>query len=198
MDDYRFEIGTALSRPGIVHEYGSKHKFRGIVSKNVLDDYYCIPEERVEKNEAILVGRMENLGSQITGAIQFGSSSGRHVLVETFGQRHWEKEENVKPISTSRRRFQPMRDLSISVETEKHRRELSLLLLGDKCSRKIAEMYVANGLRKPEDVADRMPKNERFPYRKSEKTKAEVDRLMNQGDTQGAYNLMTKKCICLK
>ena len=86
-----------------------------------------------------------------------------------------------------------MRDLNISVETKTHQRKHLLLLLEDKCSRKITEIYVANGLRKPEDVADRMPKNERFPYRELEKTKAEVNRLMNQGDTQGAYNLMTKK-----
>ena len=191
MDGGTFANATKVSNPGEFRVYKTKTTIWGVVAKDESGILFPIESERIRRLETVTYGSKDSIAIRLTGAVKFECKSERYILIEHYHSTRWVKETDVKAVGNRSRR-EPVRDLSKSVEKEKHLGELSGDM-NDKMRDKMLRILAVNNLLSKERMEGLSLKKERDPYIETEEHINEVNGYVDQGDDRAAWSVMFRR-----
>ena len=146
MESGGFQEAIQVSKVGMIREYRSQVQICGVIARQDNEEYglFVIPEERIMKETVISMGTRDGTGIGLTGLIRFRNGS-KHMFCDYYNHRGWYPESYIKVLSDSRNRQAPERDLTVSQEVDKLKKEREFLMT-EKTIRRMKRIFEANEL----------------------------------------------------
>lgn len=142
-----FKYAAQISERGKMRQYGSKEEFIGVIVQDLSPammpegDKHMIREERIRRKEAVSLGTRAYDAFMLTGPIKFHNT--KYMLIEHYNSTDWHLASDVTVLSSSRVRTAPKRDLSVSKELQKHKKEKSYHMTS-RLRTKMSRMWQGN------------------------------------------------------